>query len=213
MTDISRRSFRSQLIKAIALASSALALIPYFVFGQAQPSIQMEQIAPSSINETNRQEIEKTVTIKEGKANYCQDAARSLGAPRNPAAKREILAFIHGINKEGHYVGSTLDKATVTWQTAHAGDEPIVRYDIFRDGKKVGEVARVQQQWIAHYDILRDGKKFSMDEPMQQQSADHFSFDDHEIIAMQAEEHKYRIVAIDAAGCTAQTGEIALADH
>ncbi|MDR0311529.1 MAG: aldo/keto reductase, partial [Acidobacteriota bacterium] len=43
MTDTFRRSSRRQFIKETALASSALALGPYFVFGQAQPSTLMKR--------------------------------------------------------------------------------------------------------------------------------------------------------------------------
>ncbi|MCL2878341.1 MAG: aldo/keto reductase, partial [Acidobacteria bacterium] len=43
MTDTLRRSSRRQFIKETALASSAIALGPYFVFGQAQPATLMKR--------------------------------------------------------------------------------------------------------------------------------------------------------------------------
>jgi hypothetical protein len=105
--------------------------------------------------------------------NYFQEAARPLGAPRNPAVTRDA--------------GGAKNIARLTWQTAYAGDEPLVRYEILRDNRKVGEVAHAPQVKAA---------PFSFEES--------FSVSD-------LSGHDYRIVAVDAAGRTAQTDEIALA--
>ncbi|MDR0842134.1 MAG: aldo/keto reductase [Acidobacteriota bacterium] len=130
------------------------------------------QVKPNGLSATDRREIERlAATIKEGKTNYYQDAARPLSAPRNPAASRE--------NRGG---GQT---ARLTWQTAYAGDEPIVRYEIVRDGKKAGEVAHKPQVTAAP-----------------------FQFEDK---LSDAVAHQYRIVTVDAAGRTAQTEELVLA--
>ena len=53
--------------------------------------------------------------------------AQPLGAPRNAAAKQEM----RGQKR----------MALLNWQTAYAGDEPIVRYEIWRDHQKVGAEA------------------------------------------------------------------------
>ena len=139
---------------------------------QLRQNLAAAQIAPNGLSETDRREIEKLAgTIKGGMTNYYQDAARSLGAPRSPAVVRE---------KDS---GKRL--AHLTWQTAYAGDEPILRYEIMRDGKKTGEVVHRPQV-----------------------KATPFSFED---ALPDTAAHQYRIVTLDAAGRTAQTDEIVLA--
>ena len=166
---------------------------------QLRQNLAAAQIAPNGLNQTDRREIEKLAgtikaripqmgmgmgkpkgdapkpaaqaeTIAEGMTNYFQEAARPLGAPRNPAAAREA--------------GGGKQLARLTWQTAYAGDEPIVRYEIMRDGKKTGEVAHKPQV-----------------------KATPFSYED---ALPDAAAHRYRIVTVDAAGRTAQTDEIVL---
>jgi hypothetical protein len=140
---------------------------------QLRQNLSAAQIAPNGLSETDRREIEKLAgTIKEGKTNYFQDAARPLGAPRNPALASE--------DRGGRRV------IRLTWQTAYAGDEPIARYEIRRDGIKTGEVAHAPQAKAAP-----------------------FAFEDS-ISLSDSANYKYRIVTIDAAGRTAQTDEIAL---
>ena len=140
---------------------------------QMRQNLAAAQIAPNGLSETNRREIEKMAgTIKEGKTNYFQDAARPLGAPRDPAATME--------ERGGRRI------IRLTWQTAYAGDEPLVRYEIARDGKKTGEVAHAPQVKAAP-----------------------FSFEDS-ISLSESANYRYRITAIDAAGRTAQTDEITL---
>jgi len=138
---------------------------------QLRQNLAAAQIAPSGLSETDRREIEKQAgTIKEGKTNYFQGAARPLGAPRNPAASVEERAGRRAIR--------------LTWQTAYAGDEPIVRYEIHRDGIKTGEIAHTPQVKAAP-----------------------FSFEDS-VSLSESTNFRYRIVTVDAAGRTAQTGEI-----
>nr|AGS52826.1 hypothetical protein [uncultured bacterium contig00009] len=140
---------------------------------QLRQNLAAAQIEPNGLSETDRREIEKLAgTIKEGKTNYFQDPARPLGAPRNPAVARES--------------GGGRNLARLTWQTAYAGDEPIARYEIARDGQKVGEVAHTPQV-----------------------KATPFSFED-ELSISNPSELRYRIAAVDAAGRTAQTDEIVL---
>lgn len=140
---------------------------------QLRQNLAAAQIAPNGLSETDRREIEKLAgAIKEGKTNYYQDAARPLGAPRNPALTSEERG------------GRRLIR--LTWQTAYAGDEPLVRYEITRDGHKTGEVAHTPQV-----------------------KATPFSFEDS-ISLSDSADYRYRIAAIDAAGRTAQTDEIRL---
>jgi len=136
---------------------------------QLRQNLAASQIAPNGLSQTDRRDIEKMAeAAKEGKANYFQDAARPLGAPRNPALARQG----NGVR--------------LTWQTAYAGDEPIVRYEITRNGLKMGEVAHTPQV-----------------------KATPFSFDDS-ASPSEAAKYQYRIVTVDAAGRTAQTDEITL---
>jgi len=139
---------------------------------QLRQNLTAAQIAPNGLSETDRREIEKQAgTIKEGKTNYFQDAARPLGAPRNPTLSD---------------VGSGRYVFRLTWQTAYAGDEPIVRYEITRNDIKIGEIPHAPQV-----------------------KATPFSFEDSSSLS-DSGGYKYRIAAVDAAGRTAQTEELAL---
>jgi len=164
---------------------------------QLRQNLSAAQIAPNGLSQTDRREIEKLTgaikvsipqmakpkgddptpakpseTIAEGMTNYFQSAARPLSAPRNPALSSE--------ERGGRRV------VRLTWQTSYAGDEPIVRYEIARDGVKAGEIPHTPQV-----------------------KATPFSFEDS-ISLSDAGGYKYRIAAIDAAGRTAQTDELAL---
>jgi len=138
---------------------------------QLTQNLLAAQVKPNGLSASDRREIEKLAgAIKEGKTNYFQSPAQPLGAPRQPAVEREV--------RGGKHI------ARLTWQTAYAGDEPIVRYEILRDGKKAGEVAykpQVKAAPIAFEDKLPD-----------------------------AAAHQYRIVTVDAAGRLAQTEELPL---
>jgi hypothetical protein len=74
--------------------------------------------------------------------------------------------------------------AQLKWQTAYAGDEPIVRYEIWRDLQKAGQVAHKPQ--ISQ-------TPFIFEEVLADKTA-----------------HQYRIVTVDAAGRTAKTQDILL---
>ena len=163
---------------------------------QLRQNLSAAQIAPNGLSQTDRREIEKIagaikVTMPppmkpkegappppkvenapDGMTNYFQAAARPLSAPRNP----ELTSEERG--------GRRLVR--MTWQTAYAGDEPIVRYEILRDGMKTGEIPHAPQA-----------------------KATPFSFEDS-ISLSDSGGYRYRIVSVDAAGRTAQTEEIAL---
>ena len=134
---------------------------------QLQQNLLAAQIAPNALSVSDQREIEKMAgTVKEGKTNYFQAAAQPLGAPRNAAAKQEM----RGQKR----------MALLNWQTAYAGDEPIVRYEIWRDNQKAGQLAhkpQVRQTPFAFEEVLTDKAA-----------------------------HHYQIVTVDAAGRTAKTG-------
>lgn len=138
---------------------------------QLQQNLLAAQIAPNALSISDQREIEKMAgTVKEGKTNYFQAAAQPLGAPRNAAAKQEM----RGQKRV----------AQLNWQTAYAGDEPIVRYEIWRDHEKAGQLAHKPQTRQA---------PFSFEEVLSDRAA-----------------HHYQIVTVDAAGRTAKTEDVLL---
>jgi aryl-alcohol dehydrogenase-like predicted oxidoreductase len=138
---------------------------------QLQQNLIAAQIAPNALSVSDRREIEKLAgTVKGGKTNYFQAPAQALGAPRNPVASQEM----RGQKRV----------AQVRWQTAYAGDEPVVRYEIWRDSKKAGQ--------IEHKPQVRQ-TPFSFEEALSDKAA-----------------HQYQIVTVDAAGRTAKTESVPL---
>jgi aryl-alcohol dehydrogenase-like predicted oxidoreductase len=138
---------------------------------QLQQNLLAAQVQSNALSASDRRDIEKLAgTIKEGKTNYFQEPAQALGAPRNPAASQEM----RGQKRV----------AQLHWQTAYAGDEPIVRYEIWRDRQKAGQ--------IAHKPQVRQ-TPFSFEEVLSDQAA-----------------HRYQIMTIDAAGRTAKTEDMPL---
>jgi len=138
---------------------------------QLQQNLLAAQIEPTAFSVSDRREIEQLAgTVKEGKTNYFQAPARTLGAPRNPAANQEMRGQKRVVQ--------------LRWQTAYAGDEPIVRYEIWRDHQKAGQ--------IAHKPQVRQ-TPFSFEEVLSDQAA-----------------HRYQILTVDAAGRTAKTEDVLL---
>lgn len=138
---------------------------------QLQQNLLAAQIGANALSVSDRREIEKRASaVKEGKTNYFQDPAQALGAPRNPTANQEM----RGQKRV----------AQLHWQTAYAGDEPIVRYEIWRDRQKAGQIAHKPQ---VHQ------TPFSFEEALSDRAA-----------------HHYQIVTIDAAGRTAKTEDVLL---
>jgi aryl-alcohol dehydrogenase-like predicted oxidoreductase len=139
---------------------------------QLQQNLLASQIAPNALSGSDRREIEKmAATAKGGKTNYFQAAAQPLGAPRDAAVKQEI----RGRQR----------LAQLNWQTAYAGDEAILRYEIWRDGQKAGQIEHKPQTRKA---------PFSYEDVLSDKAA-----------------HQYRIVAVDAAGHMAKTENVMLA--
>jgi aryl-alcohol dehydrogenase-like predicted oxidoreductase len=136
---------------------------------QLQQNLLAAQIEPKALSISDLREIEKLAgTIKEGKTNYFQAPAQALGAPRNPAASQKM----HGQKRV----------VQLHWQSAYAGDEPVVRYEIWRDSKKAGQIAHKPQI---------NQTPFSLEEVLSDQAA-----------------HHYQIATVDAAGRTAKTEDI-----
>ena len=139
---------------------------------QLQQNLLAAQIEPNGLSVSDRREIEKlTGTVKNGKTNYFQAPKQELSAPRDPMARQEM-------RDDKRY-------ARLQWHTAYAGDEPIVRYEIWRDRQKAGQIA---------YKPQINRTPFQFEEVVPDQVA-----------------HSYQIVTVDAAGNTAKTEEMMIA--
>ena len=87
------------------------------------------QIAPDALSEQERRELEKLGDRShDGNTNYFQLADQGLTPPRNLRLER---GGDNGI--------------TLAWDSAYAGSEPIVRYEVFEDGKLVKTVPHTPQ--------------------------------------------------------------------
>jgi aryl-alcohol dehydrogenase-like predicted oxidoreductase len=136
---------------------------------QLQQNLLAAQIESKALSISARREIEKLAgTVKEGKTNYFQAPAQALGAPRNPAADQEMRGQKRVVR--------------LNWQSAYAGDEPVVRYEIWRDHQKAGQIAHKPQVNLT---------PFSLEEVLSDRAA-----------------HHYQIVTVDAAGRTAKTEDM-----
>jgi len=136
---------------------------------QLQQNLSAAQVAPNGLTASDRLAIEKTTsTVKEGKTNYFQLSKAALTPPREAVAEQEM--------RDGKRV------VRLKWQTAFAGDEPIARYEIWRDHQKVNEVAHRPQ-------ISR--KPFVFEEIISDRAA-----------------HNYQITTVDTAGRNAPTTEL-----
>jgi len=136
---------------------------------QLQQNLSAAQVSPNGLSPSDRRSVERmTAAVKDGKTNYFQLPKQELTAPREPSAAQEA--------RDG--------KRTIrlAWQTAYAGDEPIVRYDVRRDGKKIGRISHRPQT---------DKKPFVFEDRAKDKAV-----------------HGYTIAAVDAAGRSAATEEI-----
>jgi len=131
---------------------------------QLRQNLAAAQIRPGGLSQSDRRAIEqKTAKVKDGRTNWFQAPAQPLSPPREPAIAQEV--------RDRQRV------ARITWHTAYAGDEPIRRYEIQRDGRKVGHV-----------------------EHRPQTSKTPFTFED---ALADREAHTYQLLTVDAAGRTA----------
>lgn len=139
---------------------------------QLTQNLLAAQIKSDAYTVSDRREVEKlAMTAKEGKTNgFFQVGKQALSAVRDYSATQEKQDRKRIVR--------------LSWQTAYAGDEPIVRYEIWRDNAKVGQVAYKPQ-------ITRD--PFIYNETLADKSA-----------------HKYAVLTVDAAGRTAKTEDVLL---
>jgi len=136
---------------------------------QLQQNLRATQIAPGELSATDRQEIEKLASVPwDGKTNSFQLPRQDLTPPRDALVRQEM--------RDGKRVVS------LKWQTAFAGDEPITRYEIWRDRQMVNQVAFRPQ-------ISR--KPFEFADTVNDMTA-----------------HTYQIATVDAASHKAMTDEI-----
>lgn len=136
---------------------------------QLNQNFSAAQIRPESLSQTDREAIEhKAAQVKGGQTNYFQAPVKPLGPPREPAVTQE--------RRERQHI------ARLTWQTAYAAGQPIRRYEIWRDNRKVGQVEHRPQTTKS---------PFAFEDALSDQAA-----------------HSYRVVTVDAAGRTASTNEL-----
>jgi len=85
------------------------------------------QILPEGLTDSERASIEELAgKVKDGKTNYFQNTALPLTAPK-------IVTVVQ--NKENN-----IRNATLSWNTAYAGNAPIKTYEIWRDGHRIEEL-------------------------------------------------------------------------
>jgi hypothetical protein len=138
---------------------------------QLQQNLLAAQIRPNALGPSDRREIETLAgAAKGGKTNYFQDAAQPLSAPRNAAASQEMRGQKRVVQ--------------LRWNTAYAGDAPIVRYEIVCDNRKAGQVDHKPQVGQT---------PFLFEEGLSDKAA-----------------HRYQVVTVDAAGRTAKSEELLL---
>ena len=113
---------------------------------QMQQNLSAAQIMPKGLSVSDRRGIEKLSSIvKDGKTNYFQEPMQGLTAPREASALLEV--------RDSHRV------VRLQWQTALAGDEPIVRYEIWRDQQKISQVAyqpQLSKKPFVFEDVVKD---------------------------------------------------------
>jgi hypothetical protein len=103
--------------------------------------------------------------VKDGKTNYFQLSKHELTPAREPLAKQEMRDRKRVVRLE--------------WHTSFAGDEPLSRYEIWRDHQKVGTISYRPQT-----------------------SKKPFVFED---LVADKDAHNYRITTVDTAGRAAST--------
>jgi hypothetical protein len=138
---------------------------------QLEQNLAAAQVSPQGLSDSDRRAIEKAAaSVKEGKTNYFQLPRQELTPPREATAQQEI--------RDGRRL------ARLQWQTAHAGDEPILSYEIWRDQRKVTAVAHKPQS---------SKQPFLFEEAIKDKAA-----------------HVYQIKALDAGGRSAATADLPL---
>lgn len=94
---------------------------------QLEQNLSAAQIKPNGMSDSEREAVEQMArAAKEGKTNYFQIAEGGLTPVMD--------AGVSQMKSEGKR------KVKITWNTAIAGDAPIEKYIVLRDGNAVGEV-------------------------------------------------------------------------
>jgi aryl-alcohol dehydrogenase-like predicted oxidoreductase len=138
---------------------------------QLEQNLSAAQIAPNGLSAADRRAVEKmTCVVKDGKTNWFQLPKQDLTPPRDAKVEQEM--------REGKRV------VLLKWQTAFAGDEPIVNYEIWRDHQRVDQVPHEPQT---------TKKPFRFADTVGDKAA-----------------HTYQIATIDAAGRKALTEELTI---
>jgi len=118
---------------------------------QLTQNLASAQVEPDSLSASDREKIEKMANVvKNGETNYFQMNHKPLSAPREVALQQQIE-------------GSTR-KAVLTWQTAYAGASPLDRYEIWRDGEKVGQMPfrpQTTMEPFVYEDVVEDNAAHS----------------------------------------------------
>ena len=130
---------------------------------QLTQNIESSQIKPGALSDTDREAVEEMAgKVKQGKTNYFQQDEGGL---------TEVQSLV--VKQSG-------EKTTqLTWNTAYAGNHPLARYEIQRNGEKVGEVLHKPQI-----------------------SLEPFMFEDN---FGEIENPEYKVITIDSGGNSAET--------
>jgi aryl-alcohol dehydrogenase-like predicted oxidoreductase len=136
---------------------------------QLEQNLSAAQVRPDSFSRSDRDEVERlALRAREGRTNWFQVLMQPLGAPRETAARVD--------NRGGKRI------VRLTWQTAYAAEEPIVSYEIRRDGRHIGKVEHRPQTGKAPFQF-EDGKP-------------------------ERDRHSYQVVTIDRGGRTAPSPSV-----
>jgi aryl-alcohol dehydrogenase-like predicted oxidoreductase len=108
---------------------------------QLTSNLAAAQVLPGGLTEAERITIEEMAgKVKEGKTNYFQTSALPLTAPKEVTIVQ---------NKENN-----LRNATLSWNTAYAGDAPIKAYEIWRDGARIQSIPFAPQMTIDPFTFM-----------------------------------------------------------
>jgi len=133
---------------------------------QIEQNFDAAQIKTGDMNQTDRSEIEKLAkTAWEGKTNYFQLPYSGLTAPSKVAASQKKAGSERLVE--------------ISWDTAFAGDVPLISYEIWRDDKMITQ--------IDHKPQIDKTPFKAMDKPSDTAS------------------HEYSVVVTDMAGRSAKT--------
>jgi aryl-alcohol dehydrogenase-like predicted oxidoreductase len=140
---------------------------------QLEQNLSAAQVAPNALAVSDRRAVEKMASsVKDGKTNYFQLSKQELTPAREALAKQEM--------RDGKRV------VRLEWHTSFAGDEPLSRYEIWRDQQKVGLIPcrpQVSKKPFVHEDVVADKNA-----------------------------HNYRITTVDTAGRAASTENLVVSN-